>query len=252
MKKSEQQIFQLVFEEEDIAWQSMLYELVRTEQMDPWDIDISVIANKFLEMLKKMKEMDLRVPGKVLLASAILLKLKTKRLIETDLVELDRLIAGTEEVTEEEFYDELEEQFERGGKASIDDHRLIPRTPQPRKRKVSIYDLVDALRQALEVKRRRVERSIPELTMEVPKRSIVMTRVIRDMYTKIKTFFYSNKGKRLTFTQLIPSPSREDKVLTFIPLLHLANQRKVYLDQQEHFGEIEILMQAKKEIEKEL
>ena len=44
----------------------------------------------------------------------------------------------------------------------------------------------------------------------------------------------------LTFTKLVPSEKKEDKIYTFIPLLHLDNQEKVNLMQKEHFGEIEI------------
>ena len=49
-----------------------------------------------------------------------------------------------------------------------------------------------------------------------------------------------NQEKTLTFTQLIPSDAKKDKVLTFIPLLHLTNQRKIDLIQEKHFSEIEI------------
>ena len=52
---------------------------------------------------------------------------------------------------------------------------------------------------------------------------------------------YVGKGnKRLTFNHLIPSESKEDKVYTFIPLLHLTNQRKINLHQQKHFEDIEV------------
>lgn len=253
MKKEQQdQIFQIILEGEDITWQTMLYDLVKSEQMDPWDIDISLLANKFLAMLKKMKEMNFRISGNVLLATAIMLKLKTNKLMDTDLVELDRLIAGTEDVSEEEFYEELEGIEHTGGAINKEDYRLIPRVPQQRKRKVSIYDLVNALEKALEVKKRRVERSIPELKMEVPEKKTEVARLFKDVYIKIKNYFLTNRGQRLTFNQLIPSPSKEDKVLTFIPLLHLANQRRVELEQEEHFGEIEILLRTKKEVAKEL
>lgn len=252
MKNSSDYIFQIVLEGEDVTWQTMLYDLVKSEQMDPWDIDLSILTSKFLMMLKKLKEMDFRVPGNVLLAAAVMLKLKTKRLMETDMVELDRLIAGTEEVTEEEFYDELEEELDKRDRVSGEDHRLIPRIPQPRKRKVSIYDLVNALEKALEVKKRRVERSIPEMRFVVPERKVEMTRLISDIYSKIKTYASTNMGQTLTFSRLIPSPSKEDKVLTLIPLLHLSTQRKIDLEQKEHFGEIEIFIRTKERIAKEL
>ena len=57
---------------------------------------------------------------------------------------------------------------------------------------------------------------------------------------------------KLTFTKLIPSNSREDKVYTFIPLLHLTNQRRIDLEQEKHFGEIEVYLKTKKAVDKEI
>ncbi|PIN71967.1 hypothetical protein COV22_04385, partial [Candidatus Woesearchaeota archaeon CG10_big_fil_rev_8_21_14_0_10_47_5] len=202
-----------------MTWQTILYELVKGEQMDPWDIDISLIAQRYFEMLKKMKELDFRISGKVVLAAAILLKMKTDQLVGVDILELDRLMADNQGVDVGEFYEELEEEFSHKAEEYP---MLIPRTPQPRKRKVSIYDLVDALQRALEVKRRRVIRSIPATRMEVPKKRIDMAALIKSLYQRILDFFKGGNEK-LTFSRLVPSESREDKVLTFMPLLHLAH-----------------------------
>jgi chromatin segregation and condensation protein Rec8/ScpA/Scc1 (kleisin family) len=122
---------------------------------------------------------------------------------------------------------------------------LMPRTPQPRKRKVSIYDLMSALQKALEVKERRVLRSIPTVKMDVPEKQVEIGAVIQDVYRRITEWL--NNKKRLTFTELLPSQEKEDKVMTFIPLLHLAHlgQRKVDLLQNEMFGEIEIVLSKK-------
>ena len=53
--------------------------------------------------------------------------------------------------------------------------------------------------------------------------------------------------EKLTFTKLLPSESKEDKVHTFIPLLHLAQQNKIELVQETPFGEIEVLLRKKEE-----
>ena len=65
--------------------------------------------------------------------------------------------------------------------------------------------------------------------------------VIKNVYGRIKLFFVKNQDSRLTFSRLLPeNANKEDKVFTFIPLLHLTNQRKIELEQEQHFGEIEI------------
>lgn len=242
----QEKIFEMLFNEDEITWQTMIYEAVRNEQMDLWDIDISLLAQRFLEMLKKLKEMDFRISGKIILAAAILLKLKSRHLVEKDITELDRLISSSEQ-TEEEFYDELEADLYQHGAVKIgdDSYQLIPRTPQPRKRKVSVYDLVEALNKALEVKRRRVIDTIPDVKIELPKKTTDISVVIQDVYIQIRGFFLKHRQQKLTFTQLIPSDKKEDKVMTFIPLLHLTTQRKIDLFQKVHFGEIEIILTKK-------
>lgn len=241
----QEKIFEMLFDKDELTWQNMIYEAVRTEQMSPWDIDVSLLAQRFLVMLKKLKEMDFRISGKILLAAALLLKIKSNKLINEDLTELDRLFSSSEDI-EEGFYEELEAELEGKGAINLEkeEYELIPRTPQPRKRKVSVYDLVAALNKALEVKKRRAMRDIPKLDIEVPKEHIDISVIIKDLYTRIKDYFVK-KGERLTFTHLVPSDSKEDKVMTFVPLLHLTNQQKIDLLQEEHFGEIEILLREK-------
>lgn len=236
-------IFSILFSKTDeITWQSIIYELVKTEQMNPWDIDVSILTQKYIEMLKTLKEHDFRVSGKVLLAAAILLKMKSNKLVGEDLSELDRLLMGVEDQMEELGFEEnvpIEKLTEIP--------TLIPRTPQPRKRKVSIFDLVEALERALEVKKRRLLHSIPPMNVEAPKKKRDITQIIRDVYGRIKLFFVNTLKDKLTFTKLLPSESKEDKVYTFIPLLHLAQQNKIELSQETPFGEIEVLLKKKEE-----
>ncbi|MBW2965983.1 segregation/condensation protein A [Candidatus Woesearchaeota archaeon] len=245
------QVFEIIFDKDDVTWQSILYELVRTEQMDPWDINISLLAQRFLEMLKTLKETDFRISGKIILAAAILLKLKSIKLVGEDISNLDRLFAQTDE--EESLLDELQD--EPIPKEDTSNFRLIPRMPQPRKRKVSIFDLVDALQKAMEVKKRRVMRDIPTVKVEIPEKKTDISEVIKNMYGKIKNYFIQHQNTKLTFTKLVPSENKEDKVFTFIPLLHLSNQRKIDIFQYQHFGEIEIELFKNKinsELNKEL
>jgi len=247
----QEQFFDVIFNTDDVTWQTMLYELVRTEQMDPWDIDITDLAQKFFDTVQQMREMDFRVSGKILLAAAIMLKIKSNQLLTKDLDAFDSLFSPDDE---EEMI--MDDDFEARKKYEYYKNlNLIPRTPQARKRKISIFDLVDSLQKAIEVKKRRVLRDVPVGEIKLPEKSVDISVVIKNIYGRIKSFFKSNKGKKLTFSILTPSQTRHDRVFTFIPLLHLSNQRKVDLHQEKHFGEIEIAMiQAanKKELETEL
>lgn len=241
----QQKIFQILFEEDEITWQSIIYRLIKEENMDPWDVDVSLLTKKYIQMLRNLKEMDFRISGKVLLAAAILLKIKSNRLMGEDLNELDNLIASAEAIDDEfgdDFYEQLEREFDQvyaGRDAKVP--KLIPKTPQPRSRKVSIYDLIEALNGALVVNKRRVLRTIPARKIVIPEKTKDITEVIREVYDKIVGMI-SKGTQKLFFNQLVPSGSKEDIVLTFVPLLHLTNERKIYLNQKKHFGPIEVVL----------
>jgi segregation and condensation protein A len=237
----EEKIFQLLVEQNEIGWKSIIYDLIKKEEMDPWDINVSLLSQKYIERLKQLKETDLKVSGKVLLAAAILLRIKSKRLVGEDLSEFDRLLSATE-VDEDEFYDELEQELRQGEAQGMHEtFELNPRTPQPRKRKVSVYDLVKALEKALEVKKRRVFNAWHATgDAKIPERTFDITKAITGLYDKIKFFFFGQKKKALKFSELVSSDNKEEKIYTFIPLLHLCNEDKINLSQEEHFGEIDI------------
>ncbi len=235
-KGNEERIFSLLFKEDDLTWQSVIYDLVKTEAMDPWDIDVNLIAEKFLAMLRQMKDMDFRIGGKMVLAAALLLKIKSERLMKFDITALDNLINDDMP----DLLDEIEDFSGAIDKNSFEKPNLIPRTPQPRQRKVSVYDLVDALEKALEVEAKKTyrKRNSEGPTVKVPEKKEDVTTMINSLFRSIKKSLSSSTI--ITFDSLIPSDSREDKVFTFIPLLHLDNQRKIELSQKEHFGQINI------------
>ncbi|MBR9683540.1 segregation/condensation protein A [Candidatus Woesearchaeota archaeon] len=244
----QEKIFDLILNQDDVTWKSLLYDLVKTEQMDPWDVNITLLTQKYVETIKQLKETDLKLSGKVLLAAAVLLKMKTHKLLNEDIEELDRLFASTEETDDDEFFSEFtEDLFTKNQRDLEQKYSLIPRQPQPRTRKVSIHDLVDALQKAMETKKRSLVRQKP-LKFEVHlKNRFDIVEGIRDIYARIKYFFQAPKGKNMTFSQLLPpNAQKNDKVFTFIPLLHLENQRKVHTHQPKHFGEIFINLLRKK------
>ncbi|MBW2999694.1 segregation/condensation protein A [Candidatus Woesearchaeota archaeon] len=242
-------IFDIIFKQDEITWKSLIYDLVKEEQMDPWDVDVSLLSKKYIDMLKKLKELDFRVSGKVVLAAGILLRIKSTRLVGQDLSQFDAMLSPDE--MDDSETEPLEQDKSKWRKMKPES--LIPKIPQPRKRKVSIYELVDALQQALEVNRRRFR--VPPTDVKIPEKKVDISEVMKKIYSEIVNFFNRNSKNKLTFTQLVHDETKEGKVLTFIPLLHLTNQRKVDLEQQQHFGEIEVKLiksNVGKEIVKEL
>lgn len=234
-------VLNLLMQKDEITWQTILQDLVKSGEIDPWDIDISLLANKYLDIIRKMQEANLFISGKVLLASAILLKIKSEKLIIEDIGSLDNLMfpAPMEEL------DQFMDPASRRIKLDVEP-RLTIKTPQARKKRVQFDDLIGALEKALEVNERRLIRTaernrVPE--MSIPEKKVDITKLIMELYDKIKIVF--SKKPSLTFTELTPSNTKEDMIITFVPLLHLSNQEKVELDQKEHFGEIHIKLMQK-------
>ncbi len=229
-------LFEMLVQRDEITWQTIIYDLIRTEQMDPWDIDVSVLAQKYIETVNKLQEMNFFISGKVLLASAILVKIKSNKLMEEDIAGFDNYLFNTGE--EELSLGDLEEQ----PRVRIAPPTLAIKTPQARKRKVNLQDLMNALQKALEVNQRRIIRKIREekgySLPVIPERKVDISKLIKDIYEKMMGLF--QKKETITFTKLIPTERKEDKILTLIPLLHLDTQGKIDLVQEEPFGEIEI------------
>lgn len=229
-------LFEMLVQQDEITWQTIIYDLIRTEQMDPWDIDISLLTQKYIETVNKLQEMNFFISGKVLLASALLLKIKSYKLMEEDIAGFDSYLFNT---GEELSLEDLEEPT----RISRDElPKLTIKTPQARKRKVNLQDLMNALQKALEVNQRRIIRKIREeqhyTIPQIPERKVEVTKLIKEIYEKIMNLF--QKKEMVTFTKLVPSERREDKILTLIPLLHLDTQGKINMVQNEPFGEIEI------------
>lgn len=231
----QEQILSLLLEQEDVTWKTIIQDLVKTEQMDPWDINITLLTHKYLAVIRKMQEHDLKVSGKVLLAAAFLLKMKSVHLIDNDFAHLDRLLNPEEESDED-----IDTLLGSDRQRLKEPFQLIPRQPQPRSRKVSVNDLINALQQAMESKRRILARSKP-VAYVMPKRGMDIMGVIRDMYHKIVYYSEKQNEEKLTFTKLLPPRAgKKEKVYTFIPLLHLEHQHRIETTQEKPFEEIEV------------
>lgn len=235
-------IFNLLFVEDELSWKDIIFKLIDEEHMNPWDIDVSILSQKFLEMLQKLKELDFRISGKMVLASAILLKMKSDILIEQDILRFDNMMNNPEENMPLE--DDSRPQYDASGKPMI-----YPRTPQPRKRKVSVYDLVNALERALEVesKRKRYAVNPKKIDVKIPEHKFDLGKAMSVVYARVETHYNTkkNKDKILTFDDLVVSDSKKDKVLTFVPLLHLDTQRKIDIEQEKHFDKIYVKLPSR-------
>ncbi len=238
-KVGQDQIHALLFEDK-LSWQAIIYDLINSEQLDPWDIDLSLLAAKFFERIRALEEANFFVSSKVLLAAALLLRIKSDILLTQDLPALDELLSGKKE--EKKYTQERIELDE-------DIPFLVPRTPLPRFRRVTLEELMRALDTAIKTETRRIKREIlfrqqeREIGIALPKRTFNLQDKIRDVYRHLETVFSSRTG-RLAFSELTQAHSREERVIQFVALLHLDTQQRIWLEQEGHFEEIWIWLKT--------
>src|SRR3989344_7723090 len=122
------EIYDILINQDEITWQTLLMDLIRSNRMNPWDIDISLLSNEYIKKIKLLKEANFLISGKVLLAAALLLKIKSERLIEEDFANFDALLYPSEELNEEDLYSQTTRQY-----LEHEHTKLTIRTPLARK-----------------------------------------------------------------------------------------------------------------------
>jgi len=237
-KVSQDQIHQILFEDR-LSWQAIIYDLINTEQLDPWDIDLSLLANKYLDRVRELEDEDFFISSKVLLAASLLLRLKSEYLLAREISSLDDILFGKKE---DKKY--IQERIELDEELPA----LVPRTPLPRHRKVTLSELMTALGKAIKTERRRINKDIAikqherEADVVLPKSSFNLQDKIKEVYSRLNSIF-KNRDERLAFSELVETGGVE-RFNSFISLLHLDHQRKVWLEQEGHLEEIWIWLQS--------
>jgi len=233
-KINQDQLYDIITSREP-TWQAILYELIQTEQLDPWDVDITMLAGRYLKKIRELEEANFFISSKVLLAASLLLRIKSEVLLNHHIRSLDEVLFGKK--------DEPKREIER---IEIDEDELpelMPKTPLPRFRQVTIQELMSALGKAINTEHRRIKREISVKRAEklshvdIPKTRVNVRDRIRHAYAKIKTYFSKKPKSKLSYTELAGS-GREERIASFLPVLHLSNQQKVWLEQENHQDEI--------------
>ena len=230
-KVGQEQIHDLLFSEQ-LSWQAIIYDLINAEQLDPWDIDISFLAQKYLERVHQLEEANFFISSKVLFAASILLRIKSEILLQHDLPGLDAILLGEEE--EQKHY--VQERLE----LDEDIPELVVRTPLPRFRKVTLDELMRALSNAIITENRRIKSIVTarqqeyETAQALPKHRINIQDKLREVHARLQGIF-SNREERLAFSEFAGQTS-EERIATFIPLLHLDHQHQVWLEQDTPFA----------------
>ena len=232
----QEQIHDLLFNRE-LGWQEIIYDLINTEQLDPWDIDIIILSDRYLEKISTIDEADFFVSSKVLLAASLLLRIKSEILLNKYITSIDDILFGRKE--------QPKYSLER---IELDENipELIPRSPLPRFRKVTLQELMDSLNKAIITENRKIRREIVsrntlrESSFSLPRRKFSIKDKITEVYRNLTDRFRQEKEKNKIGYNEFVNNNKEEKIISFLPLLYLEEQKKVWLEQEKPFEEVYI------------
>ena len=203
----------------------ILVNLAKNGEIDPWNINIVELTDKFLKRVDELEKMDLRVSGRTLLYASILLRMKSNALVEV------------EEPPEE--IDLESDNFE------ISDYP-VPSMPLRRysKRPVTLEELLTELKraEAFEKKRlNRVENKKDEIRATLE--DVLSVAHEEDIESRIGKMRYIlnellEKQKSIKFSEISSTLDRTGILMAYLAILFLATKKEIWIEQEEFFGEI--------------
>ncbi len=211
-----------------------------TADMPAEEIDICLLAERYKEYIDEMQEYNLKVPATAIRVCSALLNMKTQAVIYGE---------SFEEEPEDQFQDEMElEELEEMEEVEDDTPNLneapslnMPVKQKP-KRRIHINELKDSLRDALEVKERRVERQ--ERRQEIDQQFEMDEETLEDklnsLLGNIKNLLSRDTKEKIDFNNLVDNNDNQEKIEKFKHILHLENDEKVELIQEEFLGELKV------------
>jgi len=221
----------------------LLLHLVKKEEVDLWEVNLTKIASQFIDYIELMRELDLEGAGEFLVMASTLMYIKSRELLpvdqqvqtEGDDEEEDPRWELIRRLVEYKKFKDVAVQLQTCEAARADSFPRVPAAPEapsgPRlpRLEVSVFDLITAVSQVLQrFQLRAGPRDIFEDKWSVSEKIERLRRLI---------------GERaaVKFSQLFEhTTSRSEVVATFLALLELIRLKVVTVTQPSAFAEIEI------------
>jgi segregation and condensation protein A len=217
----------------------LLLHLIKKNEINIYDIPISLITGQYLEYLSLMTSLNLAVAGEFLVMAATLIHIKSKTLLPlsemgeeeeeedprvdlvTRLLEYQRFKEAAQgfESREQEWREVFYRTASHGADGSTEEINLVD---------MSLFDLMEALRDVMEraPEKKGLEIVVDELSVQ-DRMSLILDRLER--------------GESITFTSLFDNDTtRLSMIVTFLALLELIRLKRVRIIQAELFGTIRV------------
>jgi segregation and condensation protein A len=222
----------------------LLLYLVKKEEVDIYEVNLTKIATQFIEYVELMKELDLDIAGEFLVMAATLMYIKSRELLPKN----QQVEVPDEEEEEDPRWELIRQLVEykkfKDAAAKLQERELlqeqiyarVPGRPefaveQPTnvRPEVSIFDLVNAVSSILKrYAQKEQTRDVFEEKWSVSEKIELVAGLLKER-------------QRLKFSELFESAaSRAEVVVTFLALLELIRMKQLRIEQPEAFAEIEI------------
>lgn len=220
----------------------LLLHLIEKNEVEIYDIPISLITQQYLDYLALAEELDLELTSEFLLLACTLLSIKAKMLLPrpsrllVDEEEIDPRQELVEKIIEYKLYKEKAERFKEmeGLQAKvfwreIDEVKLLKEFPPSNPLgSVGMEDLLKAYRQVM----RRLEKK--NEIVSITRLEITLQDKMEYIVSRLK-----KKPQGVSFTNLLSrSASRDELIISFLAILELARRGLIRLEQKNLFAKI--------------
>ncbi len=221
----------------------LLLYLIKKEEVDIYEVNLTKLATQFLEYLDLMRMLDLDIAGEFLVMAATLMYIKSRELLPKD-----QQVKPEGEENEEDprwelikqliQYKKFKDAAAKLQKCEIEQENVYPRLgiraeieapSTARRQEASIFDLLAALNRI--IKNLNTKSELLEITDE--------RWTVGDKIEQILNIL--SEKDSIKFSSLFESSASKPEIITtFLAILELIRLRQVAAYQQEEFGEIEI------------
>lgn len=224
----------------------LLLHLITKEEVELWDVSLSGIVDAFVAEIEQMQFLDLELATEFLLTAAVLVELKTRRLLPgRNDIDLDEELALWEErdlliarLLECKTFKDAAQALERlGDRAGL----ALPRTAGIEEAFLGIApDLLAGVtpeQLAAAFGRAAAPKPVPFVDMDhVAPIRVSVADSVAELVTKLPRLGPT------TFRQLaVGAPTRLDVIVTFLAILELFKQGLVDIEQEERFSTLRVV-----------
>ncbi len=220
----------------------LLLYLIKKEEVDIYEVNLTQLATRFIEYIDTMRLLDLEVAGEFLVMASTLMYIKSRELLPVD---QQAQVEGEDEGEDPRWelirqlvaYKKFKDAAAQLHELELRQEHIFPRVPPKlefeadgkSRQDASIFDLVNAVNAVLKrVGEREDRRDIFEEKWSVSEKIEHLLRL-------------TTARASVKFSELFEGvTSRSEVVVTFLALLELIRLKQLTALQHEHFGEIEI------------